>query len=233
MLPSERPVISIIIPTLNEAESIGPTLKSTMAGTNVETVVVDGGSSDGTAELARAFGVRLLTKAGGRAKQVNAGAGAARGDVLLFLHGDTRLPERFAQHVLEILAKPGTAAGAFSLGIDGREIWLRVIEKLANFRSRFLQMPYGDQAIFIGSDLFRALGGFPDMPIMEDFVFVQRVKRRGRVALAPVAVNTSGRRWLKIGILRTTLINQAVLLAYFLGSDPERLARWYRRQKGL
>ena len=164
---------------------------------------------------------------------MNAGAGAASGDVLLFLHGDTRLPVRFDKHILQILAKPGTAAGAFSLGIDGREIGLRVIEKLANFRSRFLQMPYGDQAIFIGSDLFRALGGFPDMPIMEDFVFVQRVKREGRVALAPVAVNTSGRRWLKIGILKTTLINQAVLLAYFLGSDPERLARWYRRQKGL
>jgi hypothetical protein len=126
-----------------------------------------------------------------------------------------------------------TVAGAFKLGIDGTQIGLRLVEKLANFRSRFLQMPYGDQAIFTRSDLFHSIGGFPDMPIMEDFVFVQRLKKEGRIALAPVAVTTSSRRWLKIGILKTTMINQILLLAYFLGSDPKQLARWYRSQKGL
>jgi rSAM/selenodomain-associated transferase 2 len=228
-LPSKRPTISIIIPTLNEAENITATLKSAHAGADVEIIVVDGGSSDGTAQLVRAFGVRLLCIAGGRAKRVNAGAREASGDVFLFLHGDTRLPERFDQHVLEVLANPGTVAGAFALGIDGSEIGLRAIEKLANFRSRFFQMPYGDQAIFLSSPLFTALGGVPDMPIMEDYVFVKRIKRKGRVAIAPVAVSTSSRRWLRMGILKTTLINQVILLAYFLGIDNDRLARWYRR----
>jgi rSAM/selenodomain-associated transferase 2 len=195
----------------------------------VEIIVVDGGSSDGTAQVAKAFGVRLLTVSGGRAKQVNAGARSASGDVLLFLHADTRLPGAFDQQILELLVKPGTVAGAFALGINGPGIGLRLVEKLANFRSRFFQMPYGDQAIFLKADLFYSLGGFPEMPIMEDFVFVQRVKREGRVAIAPVAVHTSGRRWLRMGILKTTLINQAILLAYFLGIDNDRLARWYRR----
>ena len=232
-LPSERPLISIIVPTLNEAGSIGATLESAQAGTGVEIIAVDGGSSDGTTELAKAFGARLLTVAGGRARQVNAGARAARGDVLLFLHGDTRLPEEFDRHVLESMAKPDTVAGAFALGIDGHEFGLRLIEKLANFRSRLFQMPYGDQALFLRSDLFRWLGGFPEIPIMEDFVFVRLIKKHGRVVIAPVAVSTSARRWRSLGILKATLINQIVLLAYFLGCDPERLARWYRRQRGL
>jgi rSAM/selenodomain-associated transferase 2 len=229
--PARRPVISIIIPALNEAETISATLKSAQAAAGVEVIVVDGGSSDGTAELAKGPGTRLLSIAGGRAKQVNAGASEASGDVLLFLHGDTCLPEEFDKHVFKLLASPGTVAGAFALGIDGPEIGLRAIEKLANFRSWFFQMPYGDQAIFLRSDLFRVIGGFPEMPIMEDFVFMRRVKRKGRVAIAPVAVSTSGRRWLKMGILKTTLLNQAILLAYFIGIDPVRLARWYRRSK--
>ena len=229
--PSRRPAISIIIPTLNEAESIATTMKSAQAATGIEIIVADGKSSDGTGEMAKELGARVLTITGGRARQVNAGAMAASSDVLLFLHGDTRLPDGYDQHVLNLLAMPGTAAGAFALGIDGPEIGLRIIEKLANFRSRFFQMPYGDQAIFLRANLFRSIGGFPEMPIMEDFVFVQRVKKEGRVAIAPIAVTTSSRRWKKLGILKTTLINQAVLLAYFSGRDPVRLASWYRRIK--
>ncbi|MDH3558342.1 MAG: TIGR04283 family arsenosugar biosynthesis glycosyltransferase, partial [Deltaproteobacteria bacterium] len=211
--PSGRPAISIIIPTLNEAESIAATMKSAQACTGVEIVVADGRSSDGTDELAKGLGARLLTITGGRAKQVNAGAMAASSDVLLFLHGDTRLPDGFDKHVLNLLTMPGTVAGAFGLGIDGPEIGLRIVEKLANFRSRVFQMPYGDQAIFLRSNLFSSIGGFPEIPIMEDFVFMRRLKKEGRIAIAPVAVQTSARRWLKLGILKTTLINQAVLLA--------------------
>ena len=151
--------------------------------------------------------------------------------MLLFLHGDTRLPPGFDQWVQDLLANPGIVAGAFALGIDGPEIGLKIIEKLANFRSRFFQLPYGDQAIFLRPNLLRVIGGFPDMPIMEDFVLTRRLKKEGRIAIAPVAVQTSARRWLKLGILKTTLINQAVLLAYFFGCDPERLARWYRKIK--
>jgi rSAM/selenodomain-associated transferase 2 len=227
--PSGQPAISIIIPTLNEAASIATTMKSARACTGVEIIVADGRSSDGTGEMAKGLGARLLTVTGGRAKQVNAGAMAANSEVLLFLHGDTRLPAGFDKHVMNLLTMPDTAAGAFTLGIDGPEIGLRLIERLANFRSRFFQMPYGDQAIFLRASLFRSIGGFPEIPIMEDFVFMQRVKKEGRVVIAPIAVSTSSRRWKKLGILKTTLINQAVLLAYFLGSDHERLARWYRR----
>ena len=225
------PEISIIIPTLNEAENLRSTLASAERGTKAEIIVVDGGSTDETVELAKSFGVRLLSTAAGRAGQVNAGALAASGNVLLFLHGDTRLPPDFHQHVQTIMARSGTVAGAFSLGIDSTEFGLRIIEKLANFRSRFFQMPYGDQAIFLRADLFHAIGGFPNMVIMEDFVLMRRIKKEGSIAIAPVPVKTSARRWLKLGILKTTLINQAVLLGYFLGSDPERLARWYRRTK--
>jgi rSAM/selenodomain-associated transferase 2 len=228
-MPSGRPAISIIIPTLNEAESIAATMKSAQACSGVEIIVADGRSSDGTREIAKALGARLLTITGGRAKQVNAGAVAASSEVLLFLHGDTRLPGRFDRHVLYLLTMPGTVAGAFALRIDGPEIGLRIIEKLANFRSRFFQMPYGDQAIFLKTNVFRSIGGFPEIPIMEDFVFMQRVRKEGKVVIAPVAVSTSSRRWKKLGILKTTLINQVVLLAYFLGSDLKRLARWYRK----
>ena len=226
---SPQPAISIVIPTLNEAENLAATLASTESSVDLEIIVVDGGSSDETLELAKSFGVRLLTTAAGRARQVNAGGLAARGDVLFVLHGDTLLPQGFERYIIDIMGKSGVVAGAFTLGIDGSEFGFRIIEMLANFRSRVLQMPYGDQGIFLRREVFRALGGFPDMVLMEDFVLMQRLRKRGRVAIAPVAVKTSARRWRKLGILKTTLINQAVLLAYFLGSNPQRLARWYGR----
>jgi len=226
-----HPEISIIIPTLNEAENLAATLASTESRVDLEIIVVDGGSSDGTTEVAKSFGVRLLTTAAGRARQVNAGGLAARGDVFLFLHGDTQLPRGYERYVLNFIRKPGIVAGAFALGIDGSEFGFRIIEMLANFRSRVFQMPYGDQGIFLRGEVFRALGGFPDMSLMEDFVFMRRLRKRGKVALLPAAVNTSARRWRNLGILKTTLINQVVLLGYFLGIDPERLARLYKKSK--
>jgi rSAM/selenodomain-associated transferase 2 len=173
----------------------------------------------------------LLTTAAGRARQVNAGGLAARADVLLFLHGDTRLPRGFEWYVLDVMGKKSVVAGAFTLGIDGPEFTFRIIEMLANFRSRVFQMPYGDQGIFLRGEAFRAFRGFPDMVLMEDFVLMRRLRKRGKIAILPVAVSTSARRWRKFGIFKTTLINQAVLLGYFLGSNPERLARWYKKSK--
>jgi len=226
-----HPAISIVIPTLNEAENLASTLASTKSSVDLEIIVVDGGSSDGTTDVARNFGVRLLTTAPGRARQANAGGLAARADVLLFLHGDTRLPRGFEWYVLDVMGKKSVVAGAFTLGIDGPEFTFRIIEMLANFRSRVFQMPYGDQGIFLRGEAFRAFRGFPDMVLMEDFVLMRRLRKRGKIAILPVAVSTSARRWRKFGIFKTTLINQAVLLGYFLGSNPERLARWYKKSK--
>jgi len=228
---SPLPRISVIIPTLNEAEHLEATLASITNDGSQEILVVDGGSKDETVNLAKTCEARLFTTVAHRAKQANAGALAARGDILLFLHADTRLPSGYDTYVQNTLAAPGVVGGAFVLSIDGPEVGLRIVEILANFRSHFFHMPYGDQGLFLRADLFRSMGGFPDMPIMEDFVFIQSLKKKGKISIAPVAVKTSSRRWLKLGILKTTLINQAVLLAYFLGSKPERLVSLYGKKK--
>ncbi len=154
-------MISIIIPTLNEEENIAACLASTQNASNAERIVVDGGSRDRTVEIALACGARVLTSPAGRARQMNAGAEAASGDLFIFLHADTRLPEEFEGCVREILARPGIAAGAFEFRLDMSSPGLQIIERVANWRSRRLQMPYGDQAIFIRSALFREIGRFP------------------------------------------------------------------------
>jgi hypothetical protein len=159
---------------------------------------------------------------------MNLGAAAAQSPILLFLHADTRLPEDFAECVRWTLAQDGVVAGAFELRIASPRPGFRLIERLANFRSRRLQMPYGDQAIFLMADIFQESGGFPEIPLMEDFNFVRRLKRRGRVAIACAPALTSARRWERRGLLRQTLLNQAVICGCLLGIAPERLARWYR-----
>ncbi len=223
-----RVEISVIIPVLNEAKVIGAALRQVPRTKGVEVIVVDGGSRDSTANIAEANGARLIHTAAGRARQMNAGAAIARGEILLFLHADTQLPPDFARLVCETLSCPGVVAGAFRLRINSPRPSLRAIEALANFRSNLMQAPYGDQALFLRADCFRAAGGFPEMPIMEDFEFMRRLRSRGRISIAPATALTSGRRWERLGVLRTTLVNQAIILAYLLGVAPERLARWYR-----
>jgi len=225
------PDISVIIPVLNDAEALDLALGSIQDYTGVECIVVDGGSSDESAEVAQSRGVKVLHSPPGRARQMNAGAEVAEGRFLLFLHADTRLPEGFDGHVRQILTGSGVAAGAFQLQIDAPSARLRLIEKTANWRSRYLQMPYGDQAIFLRKELFREMGGFPDLPIMEDFQLIRRLQGEGRIVIAPAAVVTSARRWKKLGALRTTLLNQLMILGFYLGLEPARLARWYRRKK--
>ncbi len=231
MATGSPPDISVIIPVLNDAEALDLALGSTQDYTGVECIVVDGGSSDESAEVAQSRGVKVLHSPPGRARQMNAGAEVAEGRFLLFLHADTRLPEGFDGHVRQILTGFGVAAGAFQLQIDAPSARLRLIEKAANWRSRYLQMPYGDQAIFLRKELFREMGGFPDLPIMEDFQLIRRLQGEGRIVIAPAAVVTSGRRWKKLGALRTTLLNQMMILGFYLGFEPARLARWYRRKK--
>lgn len=219
---------SIIIPVLNEAANLEANIRGAQDGSNSEIIVVDGGSSDGTVNLARALRAKVLIAPQGRAKQMNAGAQAARGDVLLFMHADTRMPSAFSGWIDRILATSGIVAGAFRLQIDGPRRALRWIERMVNWRSRWLQMPYGDQAIFMTKATFLEIGGFPDLPIMEDFEIMRRLRRRGRIGIAPVPVITSSRRWDEIGVWKTTLINQVAIVSYLLGISPERISRWHR-----
>lgn len=217
--------ISIIVPTLNEAGAIVQTLATAHASSDVEIIVVDGGSQDGTVELVASLGVKVIRfsetpyaiASASRAHQMNAGAAFATGDILLFLHADTHLPADFDQSVRQTLAQPKTIAGAFELRIDAPLIGLRVIEKMVNWRSRYLQMPYGDQAIFLKADIFHRIGRFPEMPIMEDFELIRRLRQWGRISIVPASVLTSGRRWQALGVWRTTLINQITIVAYYLG----------------
>lgn len=224
------PPISIIIPTLNEAATIQWVLEKIPADPHFEIIVVDGGSQDGTPELAEALGARVIASPPGRARQMNTGASQAKGQIFLFLHGDTFLPMDFDDHIRSILGRPGISAGAFSLRMEPPLPGLKLIEWLANWRARVFQLPYGDQAIFLRSEQFQALGGFSEIPILEDVELVHRLRRRGRIILAPVPVITSSRRWQQIGVWKTTLINQATYLAYRAGFSPTRLAHWYHRR---
>jgi len=221
-------LISIIIPTLNEAGDIASTLATLVDRLDVEIIVADGGSTDATVEKALSAGARLVRSPPGRALQMNSGASAARGDTLLFLHADCLLPPDFADHVHEILARPRVMAGAFRLSIKGKGRGLRLLETAINFRSTLLQMPYGDQALFLARRTFDDLGGFPELPIMEDFELVRKLRQKGQVRIAPAVVRTSARRWQRLGLLKTTLVNQMIIAAYLLGVRPERLAAWYK-----
>jgi len=223
--------ISIIIPVLNEAKAIARTIATAREATDIEIIVVDGGSGDGTFEVVESLGVRVLQTPPGRALQMNRGAREATGEIFLFLHGDTILPPEFDKSIRFALAKAKVVAGAFELKIEGSMRGLSIIEKMVNWRSRYLQMPYGDQGIFLTSNIFWQIGGFSEMPIMEDFELIRRLKRWGKIEIVTLPVVTSGRRWQKLGVWKTTLINQLVVIAYFLGVSPERLARWYRGQK--
>jgi hypothetical protein len=224
--------LSVIIPALNEAATIENTLSALNGIDHLEVIVVDGGSTDETVDLARRQGAKVLQTQPGKARQMNCGAAAASGEVLVFLHADTRLPDNFNRLVLAALEQTGVAAGAFRLAIDSRAAGIRFIERVADMRSRYLQLPYGDQALFMKKSIFDAIGGFADVPIMEDFILARHLRRKGRIAILPAAVITSPRRWLHFGILRTWLINQMIVVAFYLGIAPERLARWYRRETG-
>ena len=226
-------VISVIIPTLNEAANIAATIRSAGQGGEVEVIVADGGSTDATAAIVRDLGIRLVESLPGRALQMNTAARLAGGDILLFLHADTRLPEGYPRAVRRTLRLPFVSAGAFSLLIDARRASMRFVAYWANWRSRVLGTPYGDQAIFLSAETFHDIGGYPEMPIMEDFELIRRLSRMGRVVTVPQRVTTSARRWVNMGVLRTTVLNQLIVVSYLLGASPRRLARWYRGGRGV
>ncbi len=220
--------ISVIIPTLNEAEHLARTLVPLRCEPDLELIVADGGSRDATVEIAQDLGATVVHGEPGRGSQQNRGAAAASGEILLFLHADTTLPAGFGGAVRECLARPGVVAGAFRLAIAGADRALRLIATGANWRARFLQMPYGDQALFLRRSNFTRLGGFPEQEIMEDFELVRGLKKLGRIELLELAASTSDRRWRALGTARTTLLNQTIIIGYLLGCSPYSLASWYR-----
>ena len=220
--------ISVIIPALDEAGSIAATVRRAQQAENIEVIVVDGDSGDSTRDIARSSGAVVLTSSPPRAQQMNLGAAMASGDILLFLHADTLLPEGYDQVVRRCLTKPKVAAGAFELRIDAPHGAMRIMEQVANWRSRFLKKPYGDQALFMSGATYRAVGGYPVLPIMEDYEIIRRLGKKGHIVTLPVPVLTSARRWLRLGAWRTWAVNQAVVIAYYLGVAPRVLARFYR-----
>ena len=226
--PNKPGSISVVIPALNEAAHIEACVQSARAGGD-EVIVVDGGSTDDTRQRAAAAGASVLNAPGGRAVQLNHGAYHAKGEFLLFLHADSRLPTGYADAVRRTLQGPGIDAGAFSLCIDAVGAGYRAIEWGVRRRSHWFELPYGDQAIFVRRSAFIATGGFAQIPIMEDVDWVRRAKMNTRLAIQKEAVTVSSRRWRRLGLLRTTLLNQCILLSAALGISHTRLASWYRR----
>jgi len=225
--PDGLATISVIIPSFNEVENIRATLETVTDTAGVEVIVVDGGSRDGTAQAVDPRRARVLHSRPCRAGQMNIGAAAAKGDILVFLHADTRLAAGFEKEVRRILRQPSIVAGAFRFRLDADGFGLRVVERLVGIRSKWLQMPYGDQALFLKAEVFRGLGEFADMPIMEDFDLVRRLRRIGRVVTSDLPAVTSARRWVQLGTIRTTLVNQVTIMAHLASVSPARIARWY------
>lgn len=220
--------ISVVIPTLNEAARLPAAVRSAQVAGGFEVIVGDGGSTDGTPRLAQALGCRVVEAPRGRGPQQNAAARMAVGDVLLFLHADSQLPADAGDQIRTAIKQHGAQAGAFWQRIDRPEWPYRVLEFGNAARVRLFRLAYGDQAIFIRRDLFEALDGFPEWPLMEDVGLMQKLRRAGcRPVLLPGPVRVSARRWERCGIVRQTVRNWALLAAYFRGVSPERLAGRY------
>jgi len=193
---------------------------------------VDGGSGDATTAVAARFSrVRLLESPRGRARQMNAGARAARGEVFLFLHADTRLPDGALAAVEAAIKEPGVVGGRFDVRFDNPRAVFRMIAWFMNLRSRWSGISTGDQAIFVRREVFEAMDGYPEMPLMEDVELCRRLKRRGRQVAVRLAVTASARKWEREGALRTILLMWALRFLYMAGVAPERLHRWYYRRE--
>jgi rSAM/selenodomain-associated transferase 2 len=223
--------ISVIVPVLDEASGIAPMLHALapLRARGHEVIVVDGGSADETRALAAPLADRLLEAPRGRARQMNAGAGAARGEVLMFVHADTFLPPWADQAVLAALGGSSRAWGRFDVRVDSRSPLLATVGYFMSLRSRLTGIATGDQAIFARRDAFERAGGFPDIALMEDVAFSARMKRLSRPVCLRERVLTSDRRWRRHGALATILLMWRLRLAYFFGADPQELARRYAK----
>jgi rSAM/selenodomain-associated transferase 2 len=221
--------LTIIVPVLDEAAGIAACLArlAPLRRRGAEIVVVDGGSTDATVAIAAPFADQVLAAPRGRAAQMNAGARAAAGDTLLFLHADTRLPEGADRLVMDGLAAARRPWGRFDVAIEGRSALLPVIAAFMNGRSRLTGIATGDQAIFARRAAFELAGGFPAIALMEDVALSKAMKRQGPPLCLRERAVTSGRRWERHGAMRTIVLMWRLRLAYFLGADPERLAERY------
>ena len=215
-----------MVPALNEEAALPKTL-GRLRDCGLEVIVVDGGSMDDTAAVAGKFGT-VLTSPPGRARQMNLGASRVKTGLILFVHADSLPPLNAKKLIQQTLSRPGTSAGAFKLKIDSIDPKLRIISGLANLRSLLFSLPYGDQGLFLNREVFEKIGTFPDIPLMEDVELARRLKKLGRIRLAPGCVETSARRWEKTGPLTNSFRNLFRLLRYYAGASPQKLADEYR-----
>lgn len=221
--------ISVVIPTLNEERNIESTIRQALRGFNTEAIVVDGGSSDRTREMASAEGAMVISNPPGRACQMNAGARQATGDILLFLHADSILPTTWDLHVRRMMKRSGVSLGFFRFAIAGDFAGRKWVELGTNIRALLFKHPYGDQGMFLRKKDFEDLGAFPEIPILEDAMLLKKAKRKGKICCTDAVLFTSGRRWKNLGFIRTTLVNQAVLLGAWFGADLNNLSQAYHQ----
>ena len=223
--------ISVILPVWKEASIINHTIANILSlgcSTHIEIIVVDGSAEGETIHAVQNKEVKKVASEKGRSRQMNAGASLASGGVLFFLHADTFLPKNALQAIFSVMQDREFVGGAFDLGIDSPRRIFRLIETAASLRSRITRMPYGDQGIFIRKDYFQAIGGFREIPLMEDVDLMRRIKKAGdTICILPLRVRTSPRRWEREGIIRCTLRNWLLIALYYLGFSPEKLARYY------
>jgi rSAM/selenodomain-associated transferase 2 len=222
--------IAVVIPALDEASQVTSAIRSAQVpDQNVQILVVDGGSQDDTADRARSAGAEVLRGERGRARQLDVGWRSTKAEVVLFLHADTKLPECWLPAVRAALADSRVAGGAFGLRFDELDGLLRLIGWGAALRARLLELPYGDQAIFVRRTVLERVGGIPDVAVMEDLDLVSAIKAEGRLALLPLQVVTSSRRYRGQGVLRTAVRHVLALAAWRLGVDRQWLAGWLQR----
>jgi rSAM/selenodomain-associated transferase 2 len=219
--------VSVIIPVLNEARNIAQTLTQVRQAGECQLVVADGDSSDGTPEIARFYADLVLSAPRGRARQMNVGARAAVGDVLLFLHADTILPSGFPVLLAQAFADPKVVGGRFDVRLDAPGWSFRIIETFMNLRSRLTRISTGDQAIFVRRKTFLAVGGYPEVELMEDLELSRKLKRIGKITCLRTRVVTSARRWQQNGVLRTIVLMWALRLGHSLGVPPKHLKAFY------
>lgn len=219
--------ISVVIPVLNEEKTIAATLAALIALEPYEVIVVDGGSADRSREISAAFAITVILAGRGRARQMNRGARQAGGDVLLFLHADTRLPASAFADIAAALEDPQYVGGRFDVQLEGRHPMLKVIGAMINRRSRISKVATGDQAIFVRREVFERMGGFPDIALMEDVAFSRALKRRGAIACLRSRVVTSARRWEAEGVWRTMVKMWLLKLLYLAGVSPDWLKQFY------